>query len=66
MSTKAPKLVMFVTIPGKIIPSSRSSTSFTFGSNSKTSTCSLGSLPGFSSSFMISVSVGIPTSSVTY
>ncbi|EJX02363.1 hypothetical protein EVA_09531 [gut metagenome] len=63
-STKQPKLVMLVTIPGNTCPSFRSSMLFTSGSNENTCAVSLGSLPGLSSSSIMSCSVGMPTLSV--
>ena len=59
-----PKLVMLVTIPGKIIPSFTSFMERILGSNSSTCTLVRGSRAGFSSSCKMSVSVSIPTVSV--
>ena len=53
-----------VTMPGSSIPSAMSSTDVTFSSNLNSSICCRGSLPGFSSSFIMSVSVGNPIRSV--
>ena len=61
MSTKAPKLVIFPTIPGSSIPMRKSSIVRTFLSNSNTLIGPRGSRPGFSSSCRISFKVGIPT-----
>ena len=65
-STKQPKLVMLVTMPGRVMPSFKSSMVFTFLSNSNTWMAWRGSRPGFSSSAMMSVRVGRPTLSLTY
>lgn len=60
-STKQPKFVMLVTIPGSTCPSFRSSIVFTVGSKENTWMVWRGSRPGLSSSSIISNKVGIPT-----
>ena len=62
MSTKAPKAVTFVTIPGSSIPGLRSSISWI--SSAKLNSWALwrGSRPGLANSFRISLIVGRPNS----
>ena len=65
MSTKAPNLVRLLTFHCKIIPVRMSFISRMRSSNSIVFAAPRGSNPGFCSSFIMSVSVINPTSSVT-
>lgn len=65
-STKTPKAVMLLTLPVSSWPMWRSSIFLTASSYGISSAVSRGSRPGFSSSRMMSVRVGRPTSLVTY
>jgi hypothetical protein len=63
-STKAPKRVTLVTMPGTLMPGCRSAMSCT-SAKRKAWKAGRGSRPGFSSSARISLRVGSPTSSPT-
>ena len=62
----APNAVMLVTMPGSFMPGLRSCRVLTPSAKEKGLNGPRGSRPGFSSSFMMSVSVGRPSVSVTY
>ena len=62
MSTKAPKLVTLVTMPGSFIPFSRSEGLSIPSWKLKCSNCLRGSRPGLDSSARMSFRVGSPTS----
>ena len=64
-STKAPKLVTLVTMPGSFIPFSRSEGLSIPSAKLKSSNCLRGSRPGLESSARMSLRVGSPTSSET-
>lgn len=64
-STKAPKLVTLVTMPGSFIPVIRSDGLSIPSAKLNSSNCFLGSRPGLDSSAKMSLSVGSPTSSET-
>ncbi len=65
MSTKAPKAVTLVTMPGSFMPGLRSSIFSTPSAKVNASNCLRGSRPGLASSARMSFSVGRPTSAVT-
>ena len=63
ISTKAPKSITLRIVPLSIIPSLKSSSDNTSERSAGLGESSLGSLPGFSSSFKISDNVSSPTES---
>ena len=64
--TKAPNLVILVTMPGNAIPSRKSFMVVIPSANRNSSISERGSRPGFSSSLIISFKVNNPTLSLTY